>query len=85
MSLSLRRGTAPLLVSMPHIGTEIPQELRPRYAERALGTEDADWHLDRLYDFLDELGASVVQPRITSEFRSSPTISTSCPWITVNR
>jgi N-formylglutamate deformylase len=63
MSFSLHRGTAPLLVSMPHIGTEIPPDLRGAYVERALATEDADWHLDRLYDFLDELGASVLQPR----------------------
>jgi N-formylglutamate deformylase len=63
MSFSLRRGTAPLLVSMPHIGTEIPQELQPGYVQRALAVEDADWHLDRLYDFADELGASVLQPR----------------------
>ena len=63
MSFSLRRGTAPLLVSMPHIGTEIPDELKASYVERALAVEDADWHLDRLYDFLDELGASVLQPQ----------------------
>ena len=63
MSFTLRRGQAPLLVSMPHIGTEIPGELRAHYVERALAVEDADWHLDRLYDFLDELGASVLQPR----------------------
>jgi N-formylglutamate deformylase len=63
MSFTLRTGTAPLLVSMPHIGTEIPPELHPHYVERALSVEDTDWHLARLYDFLDELGASVLQPR----------------------
>ena len=62
MSFRLRRGTAPLLVSMPHIGTRIPEELRAGYVDRAQSVEDADWHLDRLYDFLDELGASVLQP-----------------------
>ncbi|MBI5274882.1 MAG: N-formylglutamate deformylase [Burkholderiales bacterium] len=63
MSFSLRRGTAPLLVSMPHIGTEIPEDLRSQYIERALAVEDADWHLERLYGFADELGATVLQPR----------------------
>lgn len=64
MSFTLRRGSAPLLVSMPHIGTAIPQELRAAYTERALAVEDADWHLDRFYDFADELGASVLQPEV---------------------
>jgi N-formylglutamate deformylase len=63
MSFSLHRGSAPLLVSMPHIGTEIPPELRGRYVPRALAVEDTDWHLARLYDFAGELGASVLQPR----------------------
>jgi N-formylglutamate deformylase len=63
MSFRLHRGSSPLLVSMPHIGTEIPQELQSAFAGRALQTEDADWHLDRLYDFVGELGAGVLQPR----------------------
>jgi N-formylglutamate deformylase len=63
MSFTLNIGTAPLVVSMPHIGTEIPADLRGAYVERALATEDADWDLERLYDFLGELGASVLQPR----------------------
>jgi N-formylglutamate deformylase len=62
MTFSLHRGTAPLLVSIPHMGTEIPADLRRRYVPRALGVEDADWHLDRLYAFARELGASVLQP-----------------------
>ncbi|MFC5500564.1 N-formylglutamate deformylase [Caenimonas terrae] len=63
MSFTLHRGSSPLLVSIPHLGTEIPPELRPLYDPRALAVEDADWHLDRLYDFLPALGASVLQPR----------------------
>lgn len=64
MSFSLHRGTAPLLVSMPHIGTHIPEALQARYVPRALATEDADWHLARLYDFLPAMGASVLQPTV---------------------
>jgi N-formylglutamate deformylase len=65
MTFHLHRGSAPLLVSMPHIGTEIPPELRSCYVPRALDFEDADWHLQRLYDWLPELGASVLQPRFS--------------------
>lgn len=60
---TLSRGSAPLLVSLPHVGTTIPDWLKPRLIERALAAEDADWHLDRLYAFARELGASVIAPR----------------------
>ncbi len=63
MSFNLRRGSSPLLASIPHLGTEIPGDLKPLYAPRALAIEDADWHLDRLYEFAPGLGASVLQPR----------------------
>jgi N-formylglutamate deformylase len=63
MSHSLHRGSAPLLVSIPHLGTEIPHELHGSYAPRALDVEDTDWHLDRLYDWLPAMGASVLQPK----------------------
>jgi N-formylglutamate deformylase len=63
MNYSLHRGTAPLLVSMPHIGTEIPEELRDRYVPRALDVEDTDWHLARLYSWARDVGASVLQPK----------------------
>lgn len=59
----LLQGTAPLLVSMPHIGTHIPVDLRANYALPALEIEDTDWHLERLYNFLGELGASVLMPK----------------------
>lgn len=62
MSFTLQRGSEPLLISMPHLGTRIPEELHGNYTERALGAEDTDWHLDRLYDFAAGLGASVLKP-----------------------
>jgi N-formylglutamate deformylase len=62
-SHTLVQGTMPMLVSMPHIGTEVPADLRSRYVLRALDVEDTDWHLHRLYDFLPTLGASVLTAR----------------------
>ena len=62
MSVKLNLGNAPLLVSMPHIGTEIPGELQPDYVPRALAVEDTDWHLARLYNCLPQLGATVLRP-----------------------
>jgi N-formylglutamate deformylase len=55
-----RAGRTPLLVSMPHTGTHIPEALARRMTPMALTVPDTDWHLERLYDFLDVLGASVL-------------------------
>ena len=65
MTFSLQRGRIPLLVSMPHIGTTIPDDLQPDYEARALAVEDTDWHLARLYEFAAQLGASVLQPQLS--------------------
>lgn len=62
MTFNLQRGSLPLLVSMPHIGTHIPEALRGAYVPRALDVEDTDWHLDLLYNGLTDLGASVLMP-----------------------
>src|SRR5262249_14013029 len=55
-----RAGRAPLLVSMPHTGTHMPGGIAARLAPVAREVPDTDWHLERLYDFLDDLGASVL-------------------------
>lgn len=55
-----RQGSGPLLISMPHVGTHIPDALLRRMMPIARTVPDTDWHLERLYDFADELGASVL-------------------------
>lgn len=58
----LHQGTSPLLVSMPHLGTSLPEALKPNYVPRAHLVEDADWHLNHLYNFLKDMGASILTP-----------------------
>ena len=53
-----RRGTTPLLVSMPHTGTHVPEWLAPRLTRAAKGLPDTDWHLEQLYSFVDERGGA---------------------------
>jgi N-formylglutamate deformylase len=65
MTFRLHRGSEPLLVSIPHMGTDIPEDLRAGFVPRALEVEDTDWHLDRLYAFAGELEASVLQPTVS--------------------
>ncbi|MDM4766007.1 N-formylglutamate deformylase [Pelomonas sp. SE-A7] len=60
---TLKQGRTPLLISMPHIGTAIPEDQQHRYMPQALQSEDTDWYLDRLYgELAEELGASLIKP-----------------------
>jgi N-formylglutamate deformylase len=52
------QGAGPLIVAMPHVGADIPPELAERLTAVGQGALDTDWHVDRLYDFLDEVQAS---------------------------
>jgi N-formylglutamate deformylase len=54
------QGTRPLLISMPHVGTHVPPALAARLTDKAQQVPDTDWHLERLYDFAVDLGASVL-------------------------
>lgn len=58
--LRLVRGRAPLLVSMPHVGTHLPQEIAARMTPEALALADTDWHLPEVYDFLAAMDATVL-------------------------
>lgn len=60
---TLHRGHRPLLLSLPHVGSVLPDWLTPRLVPRALQVEDTDWHLERLYGFAKALGVSVLVPR----------------------
>ncbi|MBB5204317.1 N-formylglutamate deformylase [Inhella inkyongensis] len=63
-AFTLLRGTQPLLISLPHVGFEIPADQQHRYTDQALTSVDTDWHLERLYRPLAEkLGASLLVPR----------------------
>ena len=59
---TLHRGPTALLISMPHVGTEMPPRQRVHYTDRALQFEDTDWFLDRLYAFAANMGASLLTP-----------------------
>jgi N-formylglutamate deformylase len=59
---TLHRGTAPLLVSLPHDGTRVPDEIAVRLTDSARRVPDTDWHVARLYAFARELGASMLVP-----------------------
>jgi N-formylglutamate deformylase len=63
MDFRFKPGKLPLLLSMPHVGTDIPDEVVPALAPCALAKADTDWHLAELYAFAQEMGASTLAAR----------------------
>jgi formiminoglutamase len=63
--LQVHRGEAPLVVSFPHTGTDLPPEIEPDLISPWLARKDADWWVDRLYDFAAGLGATTVRTAIS--------------------
>ncbi|MBN7121627.1 N-formylglutamate deformylase [Erwinia billingiae] len=54
------QGSLPLLVSIPHAGTALTPEVEQGLSDAASGLPDTDWHIPQLYDFVREMGASVL-------------------------
>ena len=62
-SYTLIKGTAPLLISMPHNGQAIPDDIALTMTDSAKKVADTDWYKDRLYDFAHALGAYILIPK----------------------
>ena len=63
--LTLKQGDAPLLVSFPHTGLSIPAECAAALVSFPLARHDADRHIDKLYAFATELGATTVHTALS--------------------
>ena len=61
----VERGEAPLLLSMPHVGTGLPGDFATRFVSPWLARRDADWHVDKLYGFARDLGATIVRTTVS--------------------
>jgi N-formylglutamate deformylase len=59
---TLHSGTRPLLVSLPHDGTVVPEEIAAGMTDAARAVPDTDWHVSRLYAFARDMGASMLVP-----------------------
>ena len=62
--LHIERGTAPLLLSIPHAGTDL-RDAASRLVSPWLARKDADWHVPQLYMFARDLGATIVRTDIS--------------------
>lgn len=61
-SYHLHRGSVPLLVSLPHDGSAIPEAIAAQMTPTARRSPDTDWHVGKLYAFAADLGASIITP-----------------------
>jgi N-formylglutamate deformylase len=62
--LAITAGDAPLIVSVPHAGTVIPADIAG-LRSLDLARRDADHHVDRLYAFAADLGATILHSRVS--------------------
>lgn len=63
--LTLRQGKAPLVISLPHTGTDLPPELEARLVSPWLALKDCDWWIDDLYAFAADLDATIVHTSLS--------------------
>ncbi len=63
--LQIHRGDAPLVISFPHTGTELPTNVAARLISPWLARKDADWWIEKLYDFAPSLGATTIRTAIS--------------------
>ena len=59
--LTVRHNDAPLIVSLPHAGLELPSDCAAGLVSVDLARRDADWYVDQLYSFADDFGATIVR------------------------
>lgn len=59
-SHTLRPGSGPLVVSVPHSGTFVPPDIRDRLAPTARGLPDTDWYVDRLVEAATPAEATIL-------------------------
>ena len=63
--LTISRGDAPLIISIPHAGTHIPKDTLPALRDRGLAISDADFYVDKLYQFATQHAVTLITTTIS--------------------
>ncbi|MGH7004589.1 MAG: N-formylglutamate deformylase [Alphaproteobacteria bacterium] len=50
--VDVKQGASPIILGLPHTGTEVPPDIYARLNETGQRLADTDWHIDRLYEGL---------------------------------
>ena len=57
---TLHRGEGALVIDVPHAGTHVPDAIARGMEPNAAALPDTDWHVEKLYAFAREAGATVM-------------------------
>lgn len=60
--IEVTRGDSPLVLGLPHTGTDVPADILATFNDTGRALADTDWHIHRLYDGLVEGVTSVRTP-----------------------
>ena len=59
--ISPKNSEVPILLSVPHCGTTFPDEMKSQYKPELIqAPDDTDWFADKLYDFVSEMGVTMI-------------------------
>jgi len=56
----ISRGDSPLVIDVPHAGTHVPDAVAERLTGAARAVPDTDWHVEKLYAFARDAGATLM-------------------------
>lgn len=63
--LTIKEGDRPLIVSFPHTGTMLPEDIAHNFVSPELARRDTDWWVDQLYAFAANMGATLIHTAIS--------------------
>ncbi len=63
--IEVHAGTTALVISLPHVGQQIPDALAARMTQVAQSVPDTDWHVEQLYARARARGAAWLQPSLS--------------------
>jgi N-formylglutamate deformylase len=58
------RTTLPIVVSVPHCGLDFPEEIKAEFKTDLIAApDDTDWFVDMLYDFVVDMGITLISAK----------------------
>lgn len=59
-----KKEKVPMIISVPHSGTEFPDEIKDHYVKKMKEQpDDTDWFVHQLYDFASEMGITMIHAK----------------------
>ncbi len=62
---TLHEGASPLILSFPHSGTRIPEDIAQNLTPAGRAVADTDWHVPRLYAFARALDVTWIEAKLS--------------------